>query len=298
MSTHQNQPPILRFAPSPNGYLHLGHAYSALLNQHMAHALNGQLLLRIEDIDQVRCRPYFEDAIYEDLRWLGVEWALPVRRQSLHFDLYHAAAKQLRGRGLLYPCFCSRRERTLHAQHSKCDPDGVGLYDGRCRAMNERECARFLTEGRAHVWRLDMARALAEVDGDLYWTSYDESGHSTRVKAQPDLWGDVVVVRRDIPTSYHLSVVIDDALQHISHVVRGQDLYHATHIHCLLQALLGLPSPLYYHHQLIRDEAGEKLSKSKSQPSSDHSHHPRLIRDARGQGMSAVEVRKLIGFDD
>jgi len=290
MPTH----PVLRFAPSPNGYLHMGHAYSALLNQALADHFGGRLLLRCEDIDRGRCRPAYEAALYEDLAWLGLRWEEPVRRQSEHFDLYQSMADGLRARDLLYPCFCSRRERAMGDGARGRDPDGVLLYDGRCRELTAHERHKRVQRGDAHVWRIDMARAMACVGDDLYWRSRAENGVMTSIAAQPQLWGDVVIVRRDIPTSYHLSVVVDDALQDVNFVVRGQDLYEATHIHRLLQALLDVPTPLYHHHQLMRTDGGDKLSKSKPQPFNPAQIH--LIREARAQGMSAGDVRAYVGF--
>lgn len=236
-------PPITRFAPSPTGYLHLGHAHAALCVWRAAQG--GRFLLRIEDIDPQRCRPAYTQAILEDLAWLGLRWEQPVRLQSQHLDDYARAAERLRALGVLYPCFCSRKQV------------GEGLYPGTCRGLPVAGAAQRIADGQAHSWRLDVAKALAHT-GPLDW--HDQL--AGRQRAQPELLGDVVLVGRHSPTSYHLAVTVDDALQGITLVVRGQDLFTATHIHRLLQALLGLPLPDYHHHGLILDPAtGEKLSK-------------------------------------
>lgn len=280
--------PVFRFAPSPNGFLHLGHAYSALLNARLARALGGRFLLRIEDIDTVRCTDEKVEACLEDLAWLGLEWEQPVLRQSSHFARYQTAAEGLRGRGLLYPCFCTRGE-IARAAGDAHDPDGAPLYPGTCKGLSEAERTARLAQGRAHQWRLDMQAALAEV-GALTW---DESRDDMLLRfnampAQAERWGDVVLVRKDCPTSYHLAVVIDDASQGVSHVVRGADLYAATGIHRVLQALLGLLVPQYFHHGLITDEAGKKLAKSAASTP---------LRQLRAEGVSAQEIRASLGFE-
>src|SRR6266508_5532424 len=251
-------PPVFRFAPSPNGYLHLGHAFSALLNFDLARRAGGRLLLRIEDIDVARCRPEFEAAIYEDLAWLGLAWEQPVWRQSEHLDGYRAALEQLQGKGVIYPSFESRgeiarlvAEREAHGAWPR-DPDGVPLYPGSARAMSERNAR--IANGAPYVLRLDMDAALAAFD-PLDWreTGAGPNGESGTVAAAPQAWGDVVLARKEIPTSYHLSVVLDDALQGVTDVVRGQDLFWSTSVHRLPQSLLGIPPPAYRHHRLVPD---------------------------------------------
>jgi glutamyl-Q tRNA(Asp) synthetase len=264
--------PVLRFAPSPNGRLHLGHAYSALLNADLARAWGGRFLLRIEDIDVTRCRPDFEAAIYDDLAWLGLSWEAPVRRQSEHFSEYRAAAERLKGRGLLYPCVCTRGDIAAEvarreAESGKAwprDPDGAPLYPGEERKLSAAGRQRMLAGGKPHAWRLDMDRAMAELDAPLTWqeTSAGQNGETGRITADPTAWGDVILSRSDAPSSYHVAVTMDDALQGVTHVVRGCDLYHATSVHRLLQRLLDLPEPVYHHHRLILGPDGRKLSKS------------------------------------
>jgi glutamyl-Q tRNA(Asp) synthetase len=287
--------PVFRFAPSPNGRLHLGHAYSALLNADLARRWGGRFLLRIEDIDVTRCRPEFEKAIYEDLAWLGLVWETPVRRQSEHFGEYRAAAEQLKRRGLLYPCFCTRTEIAAEAARREAesgkawprDPDGAPAYPGTCRRLSRNEAEARIAAGAPHAWRLDMEAVLREAPGTHGFTRFEPTGSDERVSAAPERWGDAVIVRKEIPTSYHLSVVLDDALQGVSHVVRGTDLEAATDLHVLLQKLLDLPTPTYHHHRLIRDDEGGKLSKSlKSEP----------LGDLRERGVTAAEVRDALGL--
>ena len=275
--------PLFRFAPSPNGYLHVGHAYSALVNQQLADACGGDVLLRIEDIDQGRARPHFIEAIFEDLDWLGLTYPQPARIQSQHFDFYHAQADRLRQQGLLYPCRCTRRQISAAALRAQAgyDPDGAPLH-------GREACSCQGTAADApYALRLDMAKALALVPDPLLIRSQDETGRVFERVAQPHLWGDVVLCRKDVPASYHLAVVLDDAAQQITHVVRGQDLEAATDLHRLLQALFGLPSPLYTHHRLITDEDGQKLAKSKlSKP----------LRQWRAEGVTASAIRQSLGF--
>jgi len=285
---------ILRFAPSPNGHLHLGHAYSALLNYDMARELGGRLLLRIEDIDKPRCRPEYEAAIHQDLEWLGVLWQQPVRRQSEHLADYESALAKLEALGLLYPSFESRTElAALVAErdrqgHWPRDPDGVPLYPGRARKMAPAERARRREAGEPHALRLAVDAAVARA-GVLTWTETGAGpqGQNGLVTAVPQRWGDVVVARKELPTSYHLAVVVDDALQSVSDVVRGQDLFWATGIHRLLQALLGLPEPTYHHHRLILDADGRKLSKSTQAQS---------LRELRAAGSTARDIRRMVGL--
>jgi glutamyl-Q tRNA(Asp) synthetase len=284
---------VFRFAPSPNGFLHLGHAFSALLNDALARAARGRFLLRIEDIDLTRCRPEFEAAIYEDLAWLGLQWETPVRRQSQHFPDYQAARERLSS--LLYPCFCSRndiaaqaaaREETSGTPWPR-DPDGAPLYPGTCRELARSEGSRRISVGEAHAWRIDVAAATRSLPGPLAAHRFDPGGGGDMVVADPARWGDVIIARKEVPTSYHLSVVVDDALQGVTHVVRGRDLEAATDIHVLLQALLHVPSPAYHHHRLIADVAGLKLAKSAGSTS---------LRELRAAGISANDVRRSLGF--
>ena len=285
-------PPVFRFAPSPNGYLHLGHAYSALLNFDLARQQHGRFLLRIEDIDPARCRPDYEAAIYEDLAWLGMSWEEPVRRQSEHLDDCSAALDQLTAQGLVYPSFESRAEvARLVAQREAAgpwprDPDGAPLYPGTAKLMSSDERARRIEQGAPYALRLDMAAARAAA-GELSWIERGAGpGRETGpVVADPQAWGDVILARKEVPTSYHLSVVIDDALQGVTEVVRGQDLFHATAVHRLLQHLLGLPVPTYRHHRLIRDGLGGKLSKSTGSTG---------LRELRTAGATPADIRLLV----
>jgi glutamyl-Q tRNA(Asp) synthetase len=282
--------PVFRFAPSPNGYLHIGHAYSALRNYEMARQQDGRFLLRLEDIDLDRCRPEYEAAIFEDLEWLGLTWEGPVLRQSQHFSLYASAIEGLRDRGLLYPCFCSRLEisRVISGVRDwPRDPDGGPIYPGTCRHLPVEERERRLASGQHAALRIDMGQAVGEAGMLLAWCEFGEGEEGRDVRAEPQLWGDAVLARKDIPTSYHISVVIDDARQGITDVVRGKDLFDATSLHRLLQALLDLPAPRYHHHDLLRDAAGQKLSKSTRAKS---------LRALRAEGVTAHDVRRRLGF--
>jgi len=285
---------VLRFAPSPNGYLHLGHAYSALLNADMAREWGGRLLLRMEDIDAARCRPEFEAAIYEDLRWLGISWEEPVRRQSEHFADYAAAIAKLESEGLLYPSFESRSEiNALVAERDRRgpwprDPEGGPLYPGRARKMPPAERERRRRAGEAFALRLAMDAAVTRT-GVLTWSESGSGpqGQSGLVTALPQAWGDVVLARKELPASYHLAVIVDDALQGVTDVVRGQDLFWSTSIHRLLQMLLGLPEPRYHHHRLILDADGGKLAKST--PGTN-------LRQLRAAGATPSDIRKMVGL--
>jgi glutamyl-Q tRNA(Asp) synthetase len=285
---------ILRFAPSPNGYLHLGHAYSALLNHDMARDLGGRLLLRIEDIDVSRCRPQYEAAIYQDLGWLGISWDTSVRRQSEQFDDYRAALAKLEAQGLIYPSFESRSEiAALVAARDRQgrwprDPDGVPLYPGDARQLPAVERERRRRAGEPYALRLALDAAIARA-GVLTWTETGSGpqGQTGVVEAAPQMWGDVVLARKEVPASYHLAAAVDDALQGVTDVVRGQDLFWATGIHRLLQVLLGLPQPVYHHHKLILDVDGRKLSKSTQATS---------LRELRAAGATAVDVRRMVGL--
>jgi glutamyl-Q tRNA(Asp) synthetase len=287
-------PPVFRFAPSPNGYLHLGHAFSALLNFDLARASGGRLLLRIEDIDPTRCRAEYEEAIYQDLAWLGISWEAPVRRQSEHLGAYRKALDKLAAQGLIYPGFESRadiaklvRQREAQGPWPR-DPDGAPLYPGEAKLLSEDARAGLVETGLPYALRLDMSASIARA-GELSWTECGEgpNGETGRLVAAPQVWGDVVLARKETPTSYHLSVVVDDALQGVTDVVRGADLFHATSVHRLLQQLLGLPEPVYRHHRLICDEAGHKLAKSTRSTA---------LRELRAQGATAADIRRLIGL--
>jgi glutamyl-Q tRNA(Asp) synthetase len=280
-------PPVFRFAPSPNGFLHLGHALSALLNADMAKAAGGRLLLRIEDIDAARCRPEYETAVYEDLGWLGVMWEHPVRRQSGHYDDYRAALAKLEALGLIYPSFESRTEIARIALER--DPDGAPLYAGDAKIMPAAERQKRIKAGESYALRLDMSAALART-GPLTWqeTGAGPGGESGTIAANPAIWGDVILARKETPTSYHLSVVVDDAALGVTDVVRGRDLFPSTSVHRLLQALLGLPVPRYYHHSLILGGDGSKLSKSTAATG---------LRELRARGVTPPQIRKLAGLD-
>ncbi|WP_372618608.1 tRNA glutamyl-Q(34) synthetase GluQRS [Falsiroseomonas sp.] len=280
-------PFVTRFAPSPTGLLHLGHAHSALAGWRRARAAGGRFLLRIEDIDPTRCRPEFTDAILEDLSWLGLDWDGAVRVQSAHLAEYRAALDALTARGLLYPCFCTRADiarelaASLSAPHG---PDGP-LYPGTCRRLPETERAARITAGEAHALRLDMARALALAPPGL---SFAEEGEG-RIACDPARFGDVVLARKDVPASYHLCVTHDDALQGVTLVTRGEDLKPATDLHRLLQALMGWPEPAYAHHPLLTDATGRRLAKR---------DRAATLRELRQAGTSPAEARALAGWPD
>jgi glutamyl-Q tRNA(Asp) synthetase len=287
-------PPVFRFAPSPNGYLHLGHAYSALLNTDLAQRAGGRSLLRIEDIDPTRCKPEFETAIVQDLAWLGIEWETPVRRQSEHLGVYRDAVERLAAQRLVYPSFESRAEiARLVAQREANgpwprDPDGAPLYPGNAKLLSPGERARAIDSGAPYALRLDMAAARARA-GELAWTEQGEgpNGETGMVTAQPQAWGDVILARKETPTSYHLSVVIDDALQGVTDVVRGRDLFWSTSVHRLLQKLLDLPEPAYRHHRLVLDAARTKLAKSTLATG---------LRELRAAGATPADIRRLVGL--
>jgi glutamyl-Q tRNA(Asp) synthetase len=292
--------PIFRFAPSPNGYLHLGHALSAALNFDMAQRSRGRFLLRIEDIDAARCRLEYEAAIYEDLAWLGLTWEEPVWRQSAHFDVYETALGRLDAMGVIYESFESRAEiARLVADRDRAgpwprDPDGVPVYPGDANGMPAAERRRRRNAGDPFALRLDMAAAirLASMRGGgtpLTWTETGTGpdGETGTIAANPAAWGDVILARKDVPTSYHLCVVVDDERQGITHVVRGQDLFHVTGLHRLLQVLLGLPQPVYRHHRLIRDADGRKLSKATRATG---------LRELRAAGATPPDIRQTIGL--
>lgn len=274
-----------RFAPSPTGLLHRGHAYAALIAFRRAAREGGRFLLRIEDIDQTRCRPEFVDQLLNDLSWLGLKWEEPVLFQSTRFDAYASALDTLQQKGILYPCFCTRadiRREVEAAPSAPHGPDGP-VYPGTCRALAPDEVSKNTEAGLPYAWRLDIAKARAVVGKTLSWR--DERAGD--IEAKPEVFGDVVIARKDTPTSYHLAVVVDDAFQGVSHVVRGVDLFEATHIHRLLQALLNLSTPIYHHHDLLLDETGERLAKRRGSES---------LKSLREQGVSKEQVLLSLPF--
>jgi glutamyl-Q tRNA(Asp) synthetase len=277
--------PLLRFAPSPNGALHLGHAYSALRNQRFATETNGRLLLRIEDLDLTRCKPHYEAAILRDLAWLGIVFDGPARRQSEHLNDFAAALARLDARGLVYPCFCSRAEVARAA--TARDPDGAPIYAGACRELPAAERQDRIRRGDDAAWRLDMPRAIASAPARLVWREFGEGASAGDCAADPAGWGDVILRGRGLAASYHLAVTVDDALQGVTDVVRGRDLLAATSVHRLLQELLGLPTPRYRHHRLVIDAAGDKLSKSHQSPA---------LATLRQSGAAPEEIRAALGF--
>ena len=284
--SQKSSKPVLRFAPSPNGRLHLGHAYSALVTWNAAAQLGGTALLRIEDIDAERSKPEFVADIMEDLAWLGLEWPEPVMLQSQRMDAYADAGNHLRNQGLLYPCFCSRSE--IAAAADGTDPDGAPLYPGTCRHLDRGEQIERLERDDPVQFRLDTEAAIARA-GMLSFTVVGPlvTDRPQIRYARPERWGDVVLQRKGTPTSYHLSVVVDDAVQGITHVTRGRDMEAATDIHVLLQMLLGLPSPIYHFHRLILDDEGKKLAKSKGSQS---------LADLRAQGWTPEDVKRAVGL--
>jgi glutamyl-Q tRNA(Asp) synthetase len=281
-------PPVFRFAPSPNGALHLGHAFSALLNHDMARETGGRLLLRIEDIDTERCTPAHEELMLEDLAWLGIEWEQPVRRQSEHFADYRAAIRELETAGLVYRSYLSRSDmrQRVEAHEAKGaawprDPDGAPVFSSDDDDNTNRD--------GPYALRLNMGKALDHIGEPLSWIEHGAGpeGETGKIEADPGVWGDVVLARRDTPTSYSLSVVLDDALQDVTHIVRGRDLFHATSVHAVLQELLGLPRPEYLHHDLILAEDGRKLSKSNLDTS---------LASLRNAGATPGDIRRMIGL--
>jgi len=286
-------PPVFRFAPSPTGLLHLGHAFSALHAYNTAMAANGRFLLRIEDIDHTRCRPEYVTQIFDDLSWLQLTWEEPVRQQSNHMNDYAKALEKLVALGITYPCFASRSEIKAEAQRrygleaAPRDPDGALIYPGIYRKTGAGERAKMWAPGKPSSIRLDMAKAIKLVGNNLTFQELGTrpQGQRGTVLCQPELWGDVIIARKDTPTSYHLSVVVDDALQGITQVTRGEDIFHATSIHRLLQTLLELPEPQYNHHRLIRDDNARRLSKSASDKS---------LKSLRQEGLSLEQLLSLI----
>lgn len=287
--------PTFRFAPSPNGELHIGHAFSALTGWHWAQRLGGRFLLRIEDIDVARSRDHFIKQIFDDLAWLGLAWETPVRCQSENFDAYRAQAQRLTAQRLLYPCFATRKEIAAavagQADHPT-DPDGAPLYPGLHKQLSDDEVAARKRAGQPFALRLDMDRAHAaamQITGGapITYRALGDDGGASDVIARPERWGDAVIVRKDVPASYHLAVVTDDADQGISHVTRGRDLEAATDLHRLLQVLLDLPAPDYHHHRLLLDDQGAKFAKRDGAVS---------LRHLRDQGLSRDAVLAMAGF--
>jgi glutamyl-Q tRNA(Asp) synthetase len=284
---------VTRFAPSPTGLLHLGHAFSALTAFNAARDAGGKFLLRIEDIDQTRCRPEFEDAIYEDLTWLGLDWELPIRRQSEHFGDYEQALETLRQKGVVYRCFKTRKEITdeiARAPHLSPDsPEGPQYVGEMLAALEERS---LLAEEAPFAWRLSMQTARAHLGAAFDELSFTEEGIGSKgeagcIKATPEIFGDPVIARKDSGTSYHLASVFDDALQGATHIVRGEDLFPATHLHRLLQTLLGLPEPVYLHHPLITDENGKRFAKRDKSVT---------LKTMREQGVTREDLLARLGF--
>jgi glutamyl-Q tRNA(Asp) synthetase len=266
--------------------MHLGHAYSAFYTWNAASVLGGSALLRIEDTDPERSKPEFVAAIFEDLAWLGLRWPEPVLQQSKRFDIYADAGNELRDQHLLYPCFCSRSE--IAARASETDPDGAPLYPGTCKHLHRGEQIERLERGDPVQFRLDTASALSRV-GMLTFTVVGPlvTDRPQIRHARPERWGDVVLQRKGTPTSYHLSCVVDDAAQGVTHITRGRDMEAATDLHVLLQMLLGLPSPIYHFHKLILDDTGKKLAKSRGSES---------LADLRAKGWTAEDVRRAVGL--
>ncbi|MBT4906482.1 MAG: tRNA glutamyl-Q(34) synthetase GluQRS [Rhodospirillaceae bacterium] len=287
MVTSEVAPVITRFAPSPSGLLHVGHAYAATIASRAARdADNGRFLLRIEDIDIGRCRPEFETAIVEDLLWLGLQWEEPVRRQTDHMDDYAAALAQLKDADLLYRCFCTRAQikaEIAGADRAPHGPEGP-VYPGTCRQLGRVESDARKASGAPFALRLDMAAAIGRA-GPLTW--HDQTRGT--ITAEPNQFGDAVVARKDVPTSYHLSVTVDDHLQGVTLVTRGVDLFEATHLHRLLQALLGFGPPRYAHHPLLMGRDGKRLAKR---------DHPATLRAMRNAGVKADDLRAALASGD
>lgn len=292
--------PVFRFAPSPNGFLHLGHALSALINFKAAEQLGGRFLLRIEDIDLTRTRETFIDALYDDLDWLGLTWETPVRRQSDHRTSYAQALARLKKKASLYPAFLSRREIRTALKGEldwPVDPDGTPHYPPHDRNRSESDVKHLLERGTPFAERLHMTKTLATLreqntkDGEasLFWHELENRAACSKIPARPDLWGDVLLARKDFPASYHLSVVVDDEAQGVTHVVRGQDLYEATSVHRLLQNRLGYDAPLYHHHRLVLGPDGRKLSKSLESTN---------LQSLRREGLTPNDIKRMIGFSD
>lgn len=278
---------VTRFAPSPTGRLHLGHAYSALEAWQFAREHSGRFILRIEDIDKGRCRSRYERAIFEDLAWLGLEWETPVRRQSEHMEDYAEALEELSAMDLTYPCFCTRKDIAAEARASASAPHGSAarIYPGTCRKLSSGDRKQRIDAGQPFAIRLDMAAAKERLVNDSAWPLSWSEIDSQAIIAQPEIHGDVVLARKDIPTSYHLSATLDDHLQGITHVIRGRDLEASTHVHRILQALLKLRIPIYRHHRLVVDDEGRRLAKR---------DRGVTISGLRERGMTPQDVRRLL----
>lgn len=283
MSSHKE---TTRFAPSPSGHLHLGHAFSGLFSERAARQRGGCFLLRIEDIDSTRCRPHFTQEMIEDLIWLGLKWDAPPLLQSSRSEAYSQALKRLSAMDLLYPCFCTRADIKAETEAAAVAPHGPDgpLYTGLCRRLSPSQRQEREAADLPYALRLDVSRAQA-FTGPLSWVDRDKG----EMAAQPEIFGDVVLARKDIGTSYHLAVTLDDAFQDITLVTRGEDLFQATHIHRLLQALLELPVPQWHHHSLILDDQGHRLAKR---------HGALSLRQLRSEGRSPQEVREMAGWKD
>lgn len=290
----KTQPSVVtRFAPSPTGLLHLGHAYAAILAHDWAHERGGRFILRIEDIDTTRCRAEFEEKIYHDLAWLGLKWDEPVRRQSEHVALYRSKLDALSDRGLLYPCFCTRQEIAHEIARMPSAPHGPEgpIYPGTCLALTPDERASRIDQGLSHAWRLNVAQALnaAGISSDILFTEtgHGPKGEQGKIRIDPYLFGDVVLGRKDLGVSYHLAVTVDDHVQGITHVTRGEDLFHATYVQRLLQELLGLDEPAYHHHGLIMHESGRRLAKRDKD---------QTIEALRAAGATPMDIRDKLGL--
>ena len=290
---------ITRFAPSPTGHLHLGHAYSALFAAQLAQnneEHQGEFLVRIEDIDLGRCKPEFEEQILLDLAWLGLQWQTPVRRQSDHIDDYAAALNTLSQMDILYPCFCTRSEiareveasgyapHNIPSNNITMGPDGL-LYPGTCRSLSLSEREDRMAAGQPFALRLDMEQA-NRISGPLHWHNM-EKGSPEKISARPEIFGDVVLARKDVRTSYHLAVTLDDHLQGVTLVTRGEDLYQASHVHTLLQALLDLNRPDYHHHRLLTDDSGKRFAKRDFSVT---------LFEMQQSGVTSQEIRQQLGF--
>ena len=293
--------PIYRFAPSPNGRLHLGHAYSALLNQCLAETNGGSLLLRVENIDLIRCTTVLEQQMLDDLAWLGIKWSKEPLRQSDRLDIYREGLDRLASMGLVYPAFMTRSEIRRVAQDKSerglewpNDPDGTPLYPPNDRQLTEKERIVLIKAGRPYSLRLNMQKAVSRVremgKGNLLWKEDGKGpkGETGLVKALPDEWGDIILAGKDAPATYHLACVLDDGLSGVTHIVRGRDLFWATSVHRVLQVLLGLPEPRYFHHDLVPGEDGKKLSKSRKDTS---------LAELRAAGVTPNGIRKMVGLD-
>lgn len=280
---------VTRFAPSPTGRLHLGHAFSALTAFAAAQACDGRFLLRIEDIDPARCREEHAQALLEDLRWLGLRWEEPVRRQSEHFAAYGAALERLNQAGLLYRCFCTRKEIRAEIERAPSAPHGPEgpLYPGTCKRRSTAAADKAVARGRPYALRLDLAKAAAHLEERGLWPLHFTDARHGLIHARPEQLGDIVLARKDVPCSYHLAVVHDDAVQDVTDVIRGDDLLYATHIHRVLQALLGLPEPRYHHHRLITDAQGRRFAKR---------DRSATLAALRAEGVSPAEIRARLAL--